>query len=105
MEKWELTEEELAKLAGELWSSCECKVCEEDHARFRLIATAAGGKARQWVTNQQTITCPFCGEGDFDQAGLVHHLDNFCEEYTCAKREWVECRTGSRRGGCDGESV
>ncbi len=26
--------------------------------------------------------CPFCGENDFDNIGLKHHLDSgFCEEF------------------------
>ena len=28
-----------------------------------------------------TITCPFCGEADFDRVGLKHHLENNCDEY------------------------
>ena len=28
------------------------------------------------------ISCPFCGEKDFDKIGLKHHLINgYCEEY------------------------
>jgi len=27
------------------------------------------------------IVCPFCGQDDFDQIGLKHHLSNHCEVY------------------------
>ena len=42
------------------------------------------------LNEQRPIVCPFCGEGDFDQAGLVHHLDEYCGEYEAARKEWVE---------------
>lgn len=28
------------------------------------------------------ITCPFCGEEDFDLIGLKHHLQNYCEPFS-----------------------
>jgi hypothetical protein len=31
--------------------------------------------------DNQDIICPFCGERDFDKAGLKFHLQNHCEEY------------------------
>ncbi|MBE3142914.1 MAG: hypothetical protein IMZ61_03205 [Planctomycetes bacterium] len=29
----------------------------------------------------EDIACPFCGERDFDLAGLKFHLHNYCEVY------------------------
>ena len=35
------------------------------------------------VLNRQTdsIICPFCNEGGFDEFGLKYHLDNYCDEF------------------------
>ena len=30
---------------------------------------------------QDIITCPFCGENDFDHIGLKNHLQVYCEVY------------------------
>ncbi len=27
------------------------------------------------------VSCPFCGEEDFDLIGLKYHLTNYCEVY------------------------
>ena len=27
------------------------------------------------------IICPFCGDSNFDNPGLKHHLNNYCEVY------------------------
>ncbi len=32
-------------------------------------------------TQDKDITCPFCGEIDFDKIGLKDHLERFCNEY------------------------
>uniref|UniRef100_A0A6M3KZ47 Uncharacterized protein n=1 Tax=viral metagenome TaxID=1070528 RepID=A0A6M3KZ47_9ZZZZ len=29
----------------------------------------------------EDLTCPFCGEPDFDKIGLKIHLERWCEEY------------------------
>lgn len=34
-----------------------------------------------WGTGSLDITCPFCGESEFDKQGLKYHLHNYCEEY------------------------
>jgi len=33
------------------------------------------------TTPDYDIVCPFCGEDDYDKAGLRHHLKNYCEEF------------------------
>lgn len=30
----------------------------------------------------ENINCPFCGETNFDEIGLKHHLSNYCEKYS-----------------------
>ncbi|HUS49418.1 MAG TPA: hypothetical protein VMZ91_04600 [Candidatus Paceibacterota bacterium] len=32
-------------------------------------------------TSKKDITCPFCGEDDFDTIGLKHHLNAYCDNY------------------------
>lgn len=27
------------------------------------------------------VSCPFCGENNFDLVGLKYHLENYCEQY------------------------
>lgn len=36
------------------------------------------------------ITCPFCGEKDFDKIGLKHHLIVHCDEYDGIISIWEE---------------
>jgi hypothetical protein len=36
------------------------------------------------------ITCPLCGETDFDRAGFMGHLDQWCEEAAKGRDEWAE---------------
>jgi|GEM_PF-4962487 len=34
------------------------------------------------------LTCPFCGEDDFDDVGLKIHLINYCEKYSDIDIDW-----------------
>ena len=36
------------------------------------------------------MTCPFCGENDFDAIGLKSHLLNWCEVFETTETVWQE---------------
>jgi hypothetical protein len=42
--------------------------------------TVVEGKCSYFVLSEDLI-CPFCGETDFDEIGLKHHLIEYCEKY------------------------
>ena len=36
---------------------------------------------RQYIPEDKGISCPYCGEDDFDLLGLKHHLERYCKIY------------------------
>ena len=83
MSKRDLSPDELLEAAaprGKLFTVYNRDQC-------RRVADKAVQKYQEWRDSQ--ITCPFCAEGDFDKAGLVHHLDDHCVEYEAVRAEWI----------------
>ena len=52
------------------------------------------------------IACPFCGEADFDAAGLkAHLLDGDCEEFEAIETQSRLMRARSDRPAAQGEKA
>lgn len=33
------------------------------------------------IGRSELLVCPFCNDNEFDEVGLKHHLENYCEVY------------------------